>query len=88
MGIDRSLSMNQANWAGNSTNSTKQIAPQTQGDSTEELVDVLVRVSHRQEIDLDLVEVAQSNEHCQKPKQELPFVLLRGVVQLQLENRR
>lgn len=51
MGIDLVLSMDElGNRAGNKTN---KYAPQTKGNSTKELVDVLVRVSHRQEIDLD-----------------------------------
>ena len=56
--------------------------------TTEELVDVLMRLPHRKEVEVHFCEHAVLHQHSQVRHQELALVLLGGVVQLQMQSWR
>ena len=58
---------------------------QKHSDATKELINVFVRVAHRQKAHNYLSERASLHEKCQKRKKPFSLVLLRRVVQLQVK---
>ena len=63
------------------------LVPEPDCDSTEELIDVLVRMAHRQVGDLDCLKHAVFDEQTQVGENVLALVLLGRVVELQFQYR-